>query len=88
MVVIVGRDPGDDEVQAPLLGVGINSLQEPQLEFRDALANYRFALWVAGEVAPPLKLAAVREVQRLHAVFDSHSAIGPDGARGRDAEVV
>ena len=43
--------PVDDEVQAPLLVIGITSLQEHQLEFRDALANYLFALWVAGEVA-------------------------------------
>ena len=61
--VILGCGPGDDKVQAPLLGVGISSIQEHQLEFRDALANYLLAVWVVGEVAPPIKMVAVCEVQ-------------------------
>ena len=92
MRVSYGCDPGDDEVQAPLLVVGINSLQEHQLEFRDALANYLFALWVVGEVAPPIKMAAVCEVQRLLVFFHRHllAAAGhvDERARGVAAEVL
>ena len=77
--------PVDDEVQALLPRVRVQSRQEPQLELHDALTNYLLALWVAREVAPPIKTAVVREVQRR--LEDSHCAVGPALARSLLPEI-
>ena len=77
--------PVDDEVQALLPRVRVQSRQELQLEVCDAMTNYLAALWVAREVATPIKTAVVREVQRR--LVDSHCAVGPALARSLLPEI-
>jgi hypothetical protein len=67
--------PVGDEIQAPLACVEVNSLPEPQLEFRDALPNDFHAVWVLAQVAKPIKTFSVCEVFGLFE--DRPDAVNP-----------
>jgi hypothetical protein len=56
----------DDKIQAPSACVVINYVEEHQLELCDTNPHDGFALWMMLQVANPIEVGLVGEVQRLY----------------------